>query len=178
MRRKLPLLLLLPAIAALALAVAACSDDDEGGSASTSSPSPTATMAMGSGVESFSFGHPADAATATRTIEIEAADALRFSPDAVTVQVGETVTFRVHNAGAIRHEFGLGSEADQAAHEQEMQAMAGSSGMMEDEANAFGVMPGETKELTWTFTEAGTVLYGCHEPGHYDGGMHGTITVE
>ncbi|MEZ4503043.1 MAG: plastocyanin/azurin family copper-binding protein [Dehalococcoidia bacterium] len=128
--------------------------------------------------ESFSFGHAADASEADRTIDIEALDTLRFEPDAVTVNVGETVTFKVHNGGQIAHEFGLGTEADQAAHEQEMQQMASSGMAMHDEANGFALMPGETKELTWTFTEAGTVLYGCHEPGHYAGGMKGTITVE
>jgi len=32
--------------------------------------------------------------------------------------------------------------------------------------NQIGLKPGETKSLTWRFTEAGEVLYGCHEPGH------------
>lgn len=44
-------------------------------------------------------------------------------------------------------------------------------------ANAIRIEPGETAELTWTFTDPGTVLMGCHEPGHYDAGMRGTITV-
>jgi uncharacterized cupredoxin-like copper-binding protein len=37
---------------------------------------------------------------------------------------------------------------------------------------------GETIELSWTFTEAGTVLIGCHQPGRYAGGMKGQISVE
>jgi uncharacterized cupredoxin-like copper-binding protein len=39
------------------------------------------------------------------------------------------------------------------------------------------VAPGETEEITWTFTDAGGTLYGCHEPGHYEGGMVGSIEV-
>jgi uncharacterized cupredoxin-like copper-binding protein len=35
-----------------------------------------------------------------------------------------------------------------------------------------------TKELTWVFAEAGTVLIGCHQPGHYAAGMKGQITVQ
>jgi uncharacterized cupredoxin-like copper-binding protein len=179
MIRSLSFGLLLPTIVVLALVAVACGDDEPEASA-TSSVSPMATMAMDGGEASFAFGHPAGGVTADRTIEIEASDTLKFTPDAVTVHVGETVTFRVHNGGAIAHEFGIGTEEDQAAHEQEMQQMAASSPgmMMQDEANAFAMMPSETKELTWTFTEAGTVLYGCHEPGHYAGGMKGTITVE
>jgi len=43
--------------------------------------------------------------------------------------------------------------------------------------NAVTAGPGETAELTWRFDESGDLLFGCHEPGHYDGGMVGQITV-
>jgi uncharacterized cupredoxin-like copper-binding protein len=56
--------------------------------------------------------------------------------------------------------------------------MADMSGdMMHDESNAFVLEPGETKEMTWHFTQSGEVLFGCHQPGHYAAGMKGTITV-
>ena len=48
---------------------------------------------------------------------------------------------------------------------------------MPDEPNAFVLQVGETKELTWTFTVAGEVLIGCHQPGHYQAGMVGKIKV-
>jgi uncharacterized cupredoxin-like copper-binding protein len=34
------------------------------------------------------------------------------------------------------------------------------------------------KELKHAFTESGTVLLGCHEPGHWEAGMKATITVQ
>lgn len=37
--------------------------------------------------------------------------------------------------------------------------------------------PGETKELTHTFAQAGETLAGCHVAGHYSGGMKAAITV-
>ena len=37
--------------------------------------------------------------------------------------------------------------------------------------------PGATGELVYTFTRPGTVLIGCHEPGHYALGMRAVITV-
>ncbi len=43
--------------------------------------------------------------------------------------------------------------------------------------NAVTAGPGETAELTWRFDESGDLLFGCHEPGDYDGGMVGQITV-
>jgi uncharacterized cupredoxin-like copper-binding protein len=50
-------------------------------------------------------------------------------------------------------------------------------GHAHDDPNAISLAPGETKELTWRFVEAGTVEYGCHEPGHYEAGMHGEMTI-
>lgn len=68
-----------------------------------------------------------------------------------------------------------GDEAMQQEHEEEMLEMSGMS--MLEEPNAVVLAPGDTKDLTWTFTEPGTVLIGCHQPGHYSAGMTGTITV-
>lgn len=123
----------------------------------------------------FAFGAPADPADADRTIEVEASDDLTFEPDSIEVAAGEVVTFEVVNTGSNAHDFTLGDEAAQAEHEAEMQEMAGEA--MHDEPNAIRVDAGETKELTWRFTEAGEVLFGCHQPGHYDGGMVGTVEV-
>lgn len=116
----------------------------------------------------------AGAAGGTRTIEITASDDLRFEPPSVTVRAGETVRFVVTNAGQIVHDFFVGTEDEQADHEREMAEMGG---MGHGDAEALTVQPGETAELTMTFEERGTLLYGCHQPGHYAGGMVGTITV-
>lgn len=94
-----------------------------------------------------------------------------------TVSAGETITFRVTNVGNLAPDFTLGDEAAQAEHEAEMAEME-SGEMMHDEPNVLSLPPGETHELTWHFTEPGTVLIGCHEIGHYAGGMIATITVE
>ena len=50
--------------------------------------------------------------------------------------------------------------------------------MSHDDPNAVVLAAGETKELTWRFSEAGTVLIGCHQPGHYAAGMTGTVVVD
>ncbi len=112
-----------------------------------------------------------------RTIEIAALDELRFDPAEVRVEVGETVRFVVTNEGTMAHEFVLGPEHVQEAHE-----MAATEGTGHGEATeAMAVLemgePGDTKEATVTFDEPGEILYACHEPGHYEGGMVGTIVV-
>ena len=91
----------------------------------------------------------------------------------MTVPASVPVTFVVTNTGGIDHEFYLGDEAAQAEHEQEMQA----GGMRHDEEMGIGVKPGETKELTVTFPEAGTILAGCHVAGHYAGGMKASVEI-
>lgn len=156
-------------LAALTLVVAAC-----GGAATTTSPPTDDSMMDDHGA--FIFGEPGDPAQADRVVEIQATDKLVFEPTELTVKAGETITFRVINAGQIPHDFTLGDQATQDDHEQEMAEMAGMA--IPDSDNAVVVAAGETKELTWRFTEAGTVLIGCHQPGHYAAGMKGEITVE
>jgi uncharacterized cupredoxin-like copper-binding protein len=109
-----------------------------------------------------------------RTIQVETTDQLRFNPDAITVRAGETVAFVVHNGGALPHEFVIGDEATQEAHEQEM---ADDAEMDEEGEAAVEVQAGETATLVYTFDEPGTLLVGCHVDGHYAAGMKGTITV-
>ncbi len=124
----------------------------------------------------FSFGEPADAADADRVIDIDAHDDFSFDPTAIEVKVGETVTFRVTNAGKLPHDFTLGDADTQDDHDAEMASMS-MDHMGADEDNAVTLDVGATKDLTWTFTESGEILMGCHIPGHYAAGMRGTITI-
>jgi uncharacterized cupredoxin-like copper-binding protein len=104
-----------------------------------------------------------------------ALDTMAYDPPTITVEPGETVTFVVTNVGEAVHEFTLGDQAMQDAHADEMAGMG--AGMGHDAPNSISLQAGETKELTWRFRDAGTVIYACHEPGHYQAGMRGEITV-
>lgn len=121
-----------------------------------------------------SFGAPASAEDATRVIEIVALDDFTFAPAEFTVAEGEIVTFRIVNQGQIPHDFTLGDEAAQNKHAEEM---ADGDHGAHDSPNVVVIDPGSTAELTWAFGQPGTVLIGCHQPGHYPAGMRGTITV-
>jgi uncharacterized cupredoxin-like copper-binding protein len=105
---------------------------------------------------------------------VVASDDLKFDPSSIQVEAGEVITFVVRNEGENEHEFVLGDEAYQDMHESDI---AEGDHHMSGMDNAVTVSPGETAEITWGFDETGRVLYGCHEPGHYDGGMVGTIEV-
>lgn len=146
----------LPGLALLVmvgLIVAACSS----GGGATAAPSATASSGQ----------------AAAPRVEVQLTDALRIEPATMRVPAGVPVTFVVTNVGVAEHEFYLGDEAAQAEHEQEMSDM----GMAHDEEMGIAVAPGETKELTVTFPEAGSILAGCHEPGHYGGGMVATVEI-
>ena len=110
-----------------------------------------------------------------RTVQVEMTDELRFEPAEFTFQAGETVRFEVTNAGQIVHEFLIGDEAAQDEFEMEMSE---GDGMAHDTDAGVSVEPGESETFEYTFAEAGELLAGCHEPGHYGGGMKATITVE
>jgi uncharacterized cupredoxin-like copper-binding protein len=145
-------------LAAVAVLAAACS-----GAAATPAPA-------------VSTPAPSAAAEPVR-VEVKLLDALRIELASTTVPAGVPVTFVVTNTGTVLHEFVLGDEAEQAAHDEEMAEQGGMS-MPEDEEMAIGVEPGKTKELTVTFEKPGTTLAGCHVVGHYAGGMKATITIE
>ncbi len=117
---------------------------------------------------------PSASAAASVRVVVTLTDAFRIEPAAMTVPVGVPVTFVVTNIGVIPHEFVVGDEASQDEHETSMQGMGS---MTHDDPDAIGVAPGETKELTMTFSEPGETLAGCHIPGHYPAGMRATITV-
>lgn len=133
----------------------------------------------------------------TRTVEIEMRD-IKFSPDTVQVTAGETVRFVFKNVGAVPHDAFIGDEAAQDAHEMEMRAadgsMSSSSSMTMDSTttsmdmsggdggnaaveNGITVEPGDTGELTYTFSEGEELLIGCHQAGHYAAGMKITLNV-
>jgi uncharacterized cupredoxin-like copper-binding protein len=47
---------------------------------------------------------------------------------------------------------------------------------MSDE-NLVTVEPGERATLTRTFDAPGSVVVGCHQPGHWESGTKATVTV-
>lgn len=95
----------------------------------------------------------------------------RFIPDHFEFEVGTTVTFVVENTDPIDHEFLIGDEEVQRAHEDGTEAHHGAK------PGEISIPIGETRSTTYTFDEAGTLLVGCHLPTHYDYGMKGDITI-
>jgi uncharacterized cupredoxin-like copper-binding protein/Cu/Ag efflux protein CusF len=128
----------------------------------------------GAGHDGEEIGKPGVAANVTRTVNVDMADAMRFSPDDIQVKQGETIRFVVKNSGALRHEFVLGTTKDLKEHYELMKKFPE---MEHAEANQITVNPGQTGEVIWHFTKAVKVDFACLHPGHYDAGMKGAVSV-
>ena len=127
-------------------------------------------------------GHPQSPAGAsgkpakvTKVFQVRLLDTMRFEPSSFDVRAGQTVKFVVTNAGQIRHEFGIGTHDEQAAHAEMMLA---DPDMKHEDGSVITVEPGQTKELVWRFARAGQYEAACQVPGHYPAGMMAKIVVK
>jgi uncharacterized cupredoxin-like copper-binding protein len=107
-----------------------------------------------------------------RTVEVVALDSMAFDPGSIPVVAGETVRFVVTNQGNLEHEFAIGTREELLEHAQLMTH----GGMRADTPTAVRLLPGETKEVVYTF---GTddVSFGCMVADHFPAGMSGTFVV-
>jgi uncharacterized cupredoxin-like copper-binding protein len=120
------------------------------------------------------WGREGDPRKASRTITVDMGDDMRFKPAHLEIKAGETVRFVVANKGKLMHEMVIGTEAELAKH---AELMRKHPGMEHEEPYMAHVSPGKREEIAWTFTKAGTFMYGCLIPGHWESGMKGTIVV-
>jgi uncharacterized cupredoxin-like copper-binding protein len=183
-RRALPIAALLAGVALLTPACSLAGPAAGGGHHHPSSEAAPPTSAA------RAPHRPAPAlATGAAPVRVVMNDRFRYRPASIMVRAGRRVTFAVHNAGRLPHEFILGDRAIQLDHERQMQAAPPGTGDAHTHAHthdpsaspsgagALTVPPGETRNLTWTFDKPGIVLYGCHVLGHWAAGMKGTIVV-
>ena len=124
--------------------------------------------------ESDAIGKPGVAAKVSRTVKVDMADTMRFSFSNLTVKQGETIRFVVSNSGKVKHEMVLGTGKELKEH---AELMKKNPEMEHADDNMVTVAPGKTGEIIWQFTKAGKVDYACLQPGHFEAGMKGVVTV-
>ena len=137
----------------------------------------TSALAAGShasGHGEDAIGKPGKASKVSRTIRVDMTDNMRFNAAAVTAKQGETIRFVIKNSGKIKHEMVLGTEKDLKEHYEQMKR---NPEMEHAEPNMVTLAPGKTGEIIWQFTKAGKVDFACLQPGHYEAGMKGQVTV-
>jgi len=120
-------------------------------------------------------GNPGDPRKVSRTIRLVMSDDMKFTPAEIEVKRGETIRFVLKNAGQIKHEMVIGSMAELKQHADLMRRMPG---MEHADSNQVTLAPGKTGELIWQFTKAGSIDFACLEPGHFDAGMRGAVSVK
>ena len=112
----------------------------------------------------------------SRSIEIRMKDTMRFTPDTVQIQTGETIRFVVRNEGKLPHELVLGTDRDIREHADAMKKD-------ENSPHAHAVVAsielaaGQSGELVVHFPQEVTLQMACLVPGHYEAGMRGTAHI-
>jgi uncharacterized cupredoxin-like copper-binding protein len=142
---------LLTSAAITVLLLSACSQ--------TASPSPMATPV---------------ATTSAGSVHVTLTE-FAITPGALTAAAGE-VTFTIHNAGAVEHEFII-IRTDLAAD-----ALPSSGSAVDEEGldvidEVEDMAPGDTATLTVNL-EPGNYVVICNLPGHYAQGMRATLQVD
>ncbi|MGI9412691.1 MAG: cupredoxin domain-containing protein, partial [Hyphomicrobiales bacterium] len=119
-----------------------------------------------------------------RTVTIDM-NQLSFSAKTLTVTAGETVKFVLRNSSYIPHDFTIGTALMQKGRRAVISELS-EAGLLETSGkdvaalnapNAVLIPPGETREVTWTFTRTQDLEFGCNVPGHYEFGMKGSFRV-
>jgi uncharacterized cupredoxin-like copper-binding protein len=135
--------------------------------------------AAGHSHRSFAAGAPGDAKKPARTVEVVMTETddgkMLYRPDRIEIKRGEQVRFVLKNVGKVDHEFMLDSVANNAKHKIEMQK---NPDMEHDDPNGKRLAPGQSAQVVWRFTKAGTFEFACLIPGHHESGMHGSVAVK
>ena len=124
--------------------------------------------------EQQDWGIAGDARRVARTVELRMLDTMRFTPDRLTVKLGQTLRLRIRNTGAVLHELVIGTPS---ALDEHAALMARFPDMQHDEPWMAHVPPGRTGEIVWNFNRTGEFAFACLIAGHYQAGMVGRITV-
>jgi uncharacterized cupredoxin-like copper-binding protein len=124
--------------------------------------------------EQKDWGIAGDASQAKRRVDVGMADNMRFTPDRIAVNQGETVRFMVGNKGKVPHELVIGTRAEDEKH---AALMVRFPDMEHDEPYMTHVPPGKVCQIVWTFNRAGEFEFACLIAGHYQAGMVGQISV-
>jgi uncharacterized cupredoxin-like copper-binding protein len=121
------------------------------------------------------IGKPGNPNKVSRAIQVVMSDDMRFTPASIGVKRGETIRFVVRNAGSIKHEMVIGTMAELKQHAALMRRFPR---MEHSDPNMITLAPGKSGELIWQFTRAGSFDFACLQPGHFEAGMVGAVSVK
>ena len=132
----------------------------------------TRSVLSGHEASSEAHHHPAPQVS-TKNLVIEASDSMRFVPSHLEIREGDQVRIILVNTGRVRHELVIGDEASLGRH---AEAMKHADGHHQD-TEGISVEPGQVGMIVWPAKSAKPIGFACFEPGHFEAGMRGTVSV-
>jgi uncharacterized cupredoxin-like copper-binding protein len=126
----------------------------------------------------FAAGQPVRANAKASQVDIvfsEVDGRLNITPRQLKFTRGQTVKFSLRNDTNVKHEFVLGSVAENLGHAQSMQL---SPDFEHHEVNGRVLKSKSSAMFHWRFTRSGTFEFACLVPGHADSEMRGQIVVD
>lgn len=134
---------------------------------------PLLRLAVALAVPALALSGCGGSGAGARTVEVSMVD-IAFESASLSVRAGEKVRLVFTSRGRTVHDAVVGDAEAQAAAER---AGGGGGHAHGSGPPAVHLEPGESDELTYTFDETGTLVVGCHQPGHYDAGMRIDVEV-
>lgn len=137
---------------------------------------------LSAGVLAACGGGGGGSASATQQIGAQG-DALKFDKDTLTVPSGQQITVTFNNTStSLPHSWVLVNGGDDVAAQVDEAATANGGEVTADIPNVVAftkiLNAGEQATATFQAPAAGSYTYFCSVPGHYTGGMKGTLTVQ
>ena len=121
-----------------------------------------------------------------------------FEPNSFNIKAGETIKFKVENAGELVHEFNIANKMMHIEHQPEMEKMVKNEILFADSIdkikmkkmakidksmghshnNSVLLEPKQKKDIIWKFDNAINIEVACNVPGHYQAGMITEVNIK
>ena len=121
-----------------------------------------------------------------------------YEPNSFQIKAGETIKFKIENAGELVHEFNIANKMMHKKHQPEMEKMVENEILLADSidrekmkkmakmdkamghshGNSVLLAPNEKGDLVWKFDNAMNIEIACNVPGHYQIGMVASVDLK
>ena len=142
------------------------------------------------------IGSKGNLSEVTRVIKVIMYDNY-YEPSSFKIKAGETIKFKVENAGVLVHEFNIANKMMHMKHQPEMMKMVENEILLADSIdkekmkkmakidksmghshnNSVLLEPNQKADIIWKFDNAINIEIACNVPGHYQAGMIAKVDI-
>mgnify|MGYP001408818622 CR=1 FL=1 len=121
-----------------------------------------------------------------------------YEPSSFQIKAGETIKFKIENAGELVHEFNIANKMMHIKHQPEMEKMVENEILFADSidrdkmkkmakidksmghshSNSVLLEPKQNGDIIWKFENAVNIEVACNVPGHYQAGMIAQVNIK